>query len=750
MIATLSPNTVPMDPMPTAPLPPIDIGFTPKNTISINPDTGATRIEQSDGSVVISFDGNDGEDKESEFDDNLADIIDESDLNSMGEEVLRGIDEDERSRRDWEDTYNRGIDLLGLKLEDPTSDVSASGNISKVHHPLLIEAVVRYQANASAELLPSAGPVKVRDDSTGMTPDRIKLAEDFEKDFNHYLTVIRKEYYPNTRRMLFAQGFCGNGFKKIYRCPLRKAPVSDYVAAKDLIVSNDADSLSNAARITHRTTMRHSVMKRLQLGGHFRDIELGQPNSQPTQVDQKIAAVEGINKQISLPADHPYTIYECYTEYDITGFEHKDDDDKPTGLPLPYRITIDKDSRKVLEVRRNWKENDDDYNARQRFVKYGYIPGLGFYDYGLVHLLGQTARALTAIERQLIDAGQFSNFPGLLISDVGGRQETTQIRVPPGGAHVIKTGGMPIGQVVMSLPYKEPSGVLVNIAKVIEDNGRRLGGTAEVNVGDGRADVPVGTTIALIEQSTKVEAAVHKQNHESQQQEFLLLKELFEEEPDALVKGSKNPARMWKSAAEVSDVDLVPASDPNTPSHIHRVMKATALQQIDSANPGVLQKRAVVTIMLSTLGYSPQSLMVPAGTPTNAPQIDPAKMAKVAVDKQKIAAKGQETMINTQLKSATTQLEMKDREAERQNRLEIQKLKTTGAIVQQESQKRHDSESDARDIHAQHVGRTMDHTHTILQQQHDHHLGMAEQAEQQAHEKELAKSESNMVSSSES
>lgn len=753
MIATLSPNTVPMSP-PTnaAGLPPVDIGFTPANTVIVNPDTGAVHVEQADGSVTISFGKDKVDGAETEFDDNLSDSIDDSTLNMIAEDVLRGIDEDERSRRDWEDTYNRGIDLLGLKLEDPTSDVSASGNISKVHHPLLIEAVVRYQANAGAELLPSSGPVKVRDDQPGADPERVAMAEAFEKDFNHYLTVVRKEYYPDTRRMFFAQGFCGNGFKKIYRCPIRKAPVSDYVAAKDLIVSNDAVSLSNASRVTHRTTMRHSVMKRLQLNGHFRDCELTQPNSQPTTTDKKIGEVEGISKQINFPADHPYTIYECYTEYDISGFEHEDEDGEPTGLPLPYRITVDKDSRKILEIRRNWKEGDDDYIARQRFVKYGYIPGLGFYDYGLIHLLGQTARALTAIERQLIDAGQFSNFPGFLLSDVGGRQETTQIRIPPGGGQTIKTGGLPIGQVVMPIPYKEPSGVLVNIAKAVEDNGRRLGGTAEVQVGEGRADVPVGTTIAMIEQSTKVEAAVHKQNHESQQQEFLLLKELFEEDPQALWKFARNPQRKWEQAQEVADVELVPASDPNTPSHIHRVMKATALSQVSSAPSaaGLYNQRAVQVILLTTLGYSPSALLNPVGTPTpQGPAPDPSKMAKVQLDAAKLTEKKETTMINTQVKMAETKIEMADRQAERESREKVQTLKTMGTLAQQDHQTKASIHQQDRKERAARIEQTMDHRKDLTQQSMDHRHEEIAQARDHDHDKKLAESNSNVVSSGE-
>lgn len=754
MLTNLAPSVVSSSAPAPLDLPPREVGFTPQNTIAINPSTGVTHIEQPDGSVTISFGPSSAEDKDSEFDDNLADdnYIDESTLNLMSEELLRGIEEDERSRKDWEDTFNRGIELLGLKLEDPTSEVSASGNVSKVHHPLLIEAVVLYQAKASAELLPSAGPVKVRDDITdGTDAERTKMAEAFEKDFNHYLTVTRKEYYPDTRRMLFAQGFCGNGFKKVYRCPLRKAPVSDYVAAKDLIISNEAVSLSNAARVTHRTTMRHSVMRRMQLSGHYRDIKLSQPTTQATEVDKKIAAVEGIDKQITLPADYPYTIYEVYTEYDIPGFKHKDDDGDETGLPLPYRITIDKDSRKILEVRRNWKEDDEDKLARQVFVKYGYIPGLGFYDYGLVHLLGQTARALTAIERQLIDAGQFSNFPGVLISDVGGRQETTQLRVPPGGATQIKTGGMPIGQVVMALPYKEPSGVLVNIAKAIEDNGRRLGGTNEVQVGEGRADVPVGTTIALIEQSTKVEGAVHKQNHESQQQEFLLMKELFEADPKALAKFNKKPAHKWETAQEISDQDLVPASDPNTPSHIHRVMKATGLAQLVQQDPSGYNVRAVRTILLTTLGYSPAALLAPIGSqPAGGPQPDPAKMAKVQVEQAKVEEKKQSTMLSTQLKLHENQTEMADRQAERESREKVQGMKTAGEVAQQQGQAKTELIKANHGFQADHMGKQQDHANELMKTNLEHHHDLEEQAREHEHQKDVAESKDNMVSSTES
>lgn len=750
MTATLAPSIVSAHPASSPMLPAKEIGLTPENTITIDPQSGAVHTENGDGSVTISFGPeSDIDTDDMDFDANLADgLIPDSILNVMAENILRGIDEDLRSRRDWEDTFNRGIDLLGLKLEDPSSDVSTTGNISKVHHPLLIEAVVRYQANANAELLPAAGPVKVRDDDPdGSDPERTRMAEAFERDFNHYLTVDRKEYYPDTSRMFFGQGFCGNGFKKVYRCPLRKAPVSDYVSAPDLIVSNDVTSLSNAARITHRTYMRQAVMVRMQLSGHYRWVEMSTPNQEVTEVDKKIGGVEGIDKQITLPDNYLHCVYETYTEYDVPGLEHKDGDGDKTGLPLPYRVSIEKSSRKILEVRRNWKEDDQDYMPRTRFVHYGYVPGLGFYHYGLVHLLGQTTRALTTIERLLIDAGMFANFPGVLLSDAGGKQETTQIRVPPGGSTVIKCGGLPLGQVVMPLPYKEPGGALLNIAKEIEDDARRLGGTNEINVGEGRADVPVGTTLAMIEQATKMEGAVHKQNHRAQQEEFLLLKELFEEDPESLTKFNKKPAYKWQTAEEIADHDLVPASDPNTPSHIHRVMKATGLAQTAQMAPQLYNMYAVHTTLLTTLGYNPKALLLPPGSGQQGPQIDPAKMAKVQTDQKKVEAHLQETAMNTKAKSDQTAAEMQDRAAERQSRENVQKMKTMGAMAQQKEQEQHDEAKEARGLRAESFGRHQDHQHAMQEQQLGHQHDMDQQFSQQQHEKAVAESKDNMVSS---
>lgn len=640
----------------------------PSNS-SIDPLTGVLRIEADDGSVVIDFSPKKEKDLQEGHNANLAKDLDSTNLSSLCSDLLDGIDSDINSRSELDMLFSRGIDLLGVKLEEASSEVTTQGSVSKVWHPLLMEAVVRYQANASAEMLPSSGPVKVRDDEPLADPARMETAQAFEKDFNHYLTVVRKEYYPDTRRMFTAQGFYGNAFKKIYHCPLRRAPVSDYVSVANLIVSNDAVSLQNAVRITHKSLMSPTVMKRMQIVGAYVNQTLQQPNSQLSDLQQKIKETEGINPQFRYQ-DTPYTIYECYVDLDPTEYGLSEPD-APEGLPLPYRVTIDKDGRTILEIRRNWKEDDEDYKSIIRFVKYGFIPSLGFYDWGLIHLLGNTARALTAIERQLLDAGQFANFPGFLMSDRGSRQETTQIRIPPGGGHAIKTGGARIQDVIMAVPYKEPSTVLAALAQKIAEDGQRLGMMSEVNVGEGRADVPVGTTVALIEQATKVVASVHKQNHSSQQEEFEMLKELFKENPQALWKFAKSPARKWQMSEEFEDVELVPASDPNVPSRIHRVMMAQALAQLSQIFPS-MNKSAALDIILMTLGYNSNSNLNPPQAPgAGMPQVDPTKMATVQLKSQDMQRKAQTEIIQTKQRAQDTMVKAQTEMAQLNAKKEI-------------------------------------------------------------------------------
>jgi hypothetical protein len=302
--------------------------------------------------------------------------------------------------------------------------------MSNVRHPMLLEATLRFQANARGELLPSDGPVKVTD-SLNETEANDELAEKLERDFNYYLTSIATEYYPDTDRMLLYVGFGGCGFKKVYNCPLRQRPVSESVDAKDLIVSNAATDMANSSRVTHVITMRPSVLKRMQLAGAYREVPISAPSGIVLNpVDRQIADTQGINLTSQQTEDRDHTIYECYCELDIRGYQDKKNG-VATGLPLPYRVVIEKDSQQILEIRRNWREDDETKTAKMCFVKYPFVPGLGFYDIGLIHILGNTTNALTAAWREMLDAGMFANFPGFLYRKLMGRQNTNEFRVAP-------------------------------------------------------------------------------------------------------------------------------------------------------------------------------------------------------------------------------------------------------------------------------------------------------------------------------
>ena len=607
------------------------------------------RIEHEDGSVTISMDGRPVVPQESEAERaaewfrNLVDEIDESELGLISGELMRGIDDDIQSRNDWIEDRAQGLKLLGLKIEIPGLNGGADGapveGMSKVRHPLLLEAVLRFQANARSELLPTDGPVKMRNDAVASTLEQDSMANALEKDFNHYLTSVAKEYYPDTDRMLFMLGFGGTSFKKVYFCPLRGRPVSESVDADDLIVNQAATDLSNAKRVTHRTFLRPSTVKRLQILGVYRDVSLSTPNSaEIDSVQREKMSQQGISATASNPDDRDREIYECYCELNISGFEHKFKG-KETGLEIPYRVTIDASTKEVLSVVRNYDEGKEELpEARTAFVKYTFVPGMGFYDIGLLHILGNTTNAVTAAWREMLDAGMFANFPGFLMADTGARQNTNIFRVPPGGAALVKTGGMPLNQAIMPLPYKEPGQALMNLVSSMVETGQRVGGTSEVMVGEGRADAPVGTTLAMIEQAKMILNSVHKRMHTAQAEEFALLKQCFREHPESFYVRIKRPTVQWNEQLLIQaldDCDLVPQADPNTASHTQRVMKIMALKQLQQANPGLYDPIAIDMAALRAMGWSnPEQFMAPLSAQGKMPPEMEQKIAELQIKKQ--------------------------------------------------------------------------------------------------------------------
>lgn len=698
-------------------------------TVTVDAKSGAVTQEGPDGSTVINFPGAAPErkprDAARDFDENLADYLADDELATLASRLLEGIEADERARLEWEETANKGADYLGTTLEEPSAQPSPNGTISKVHHTLLMEAVAKSWSNARAELLPVSGPVKVRDDKPPGAPEaapalaapvgighnggppldaapppgtkpmsRSELADALEMDFNHYLTVVDKPYYPDFSKMLFSRALVGTQFRKVYRCPIARRPVSRWVKAQDLIVSPDASHLTDAARVTERIRMRQSTVKRLQKQGHYRDVSLVTPTEQPTPTETKVAQNQGINIQPQLTEDHRHLIYECLTESEAGPLGEDENGNKP-GFPLPYRISIDKDSRQVLEIRRNWREGDDEYKVRQRYVKYGFIPGLGFYDLGFIHLIGNPQRACTAIERILIDSGMLKSMPGGVISSgPGSRVQTTEIRAGLGQFQPINTGGQDIRAVIMPFPFAEPSNVLAAEKAMIAADARRLAGIIELPVGEGRVgDVPVGTIMSYIEAIAQVPGAVHKDDHIAQQEEFELLKELFCEEPEALWKFNKSPARQWQIAKEIEDQDLIPAADPNTPSMVHRLKRLEALIMMAGMPQfaGIANARSVWDMGLRILAVDqPQEFTMPPQPPQAAPDPNAAKAAaqvqiaqtKAQTDVTTATIKGQTALETTKMESADRAAQSESEERRAAMSLEGKKIEAAHGTAQ--------------------------------------------------------------------
>jgi hypothetical protein len=681
---------------------------------------GALKIEHPDGSVTIDLNPPDEKDdgpETTEFDRNLALKMSDDELSSIASTLIEGIDRDNQSRSKWLETRALGISLLGLELEKPRAGAGSESapieGISTVRHPILLEATVSFQATARAELLPASGPVKVRNDAPSPPKEVVQqtsaqqqliesmqsqdeLAQALEKDLNHYLTVTATEYVPDTDRMLFYVGFGGDGFKKVYNCPLRRRPVSESIDAEDLIISNTTTDIQNSGRITHRIKMRPSVLKRMQIMGVNRDVDLSPPAITTTSpVDKKMEAISGVTEANKLPEDRDYEVYETYCELDLDEFAPKGL--KGKGLPLPYRVTIEKDSRKILDLRRNWQEDDEQALAKQFFVQFPFIRGLGFYGIGFIHLLGNTANALTAGWREALDAGMFANFPGFIYSKGLGRQLSNQFRIPPGGGIGLDVGpGQRIQDSVMPVPYKEAGAGFISLLTHIEETGRRLASTAEVSVGEGKQDAPVGTTLALIEQASKVMDSAHKRLHASQAEEFKLLKCRFKEDPEALWRHNKKTTIKWKKdqfIQALDDCELVPVADPNNPTSLHRLAKGAIIKQLQAANPALYDEVAVDMRVMRISDIDPAGLFKASPTP---PPPDPRMVAI----QEKAKAQGQMSQIQlleTRIKAATAAQAIQDKAQDRASREKIEgmKIQLEGLKIKEEQLiHAHDAEKD--------------------------------------------------------
>jgi hypothetical protein len=612
-----------------------------------------------DGTVTVNFGGLGmaPSSEASDHDANLADHVDMGTLSGIAEDLLRLITDDLQRQEQRLADIVKGIDLLGVKLEEPKTEPNDEG-ISVVRHPLLLEAVLRFQANARGEMLPADGPVKVANegDSTLYMDEQAKQLED---DFNYYLTSGAPEYYPDADRGFFSLGLSGESYKKVYFHPLKRRPVSETIDRKDIILSDGAVSLESCARITHRTRMRPSVVKQMQLIGAWRDVSLTLGAFMPdlNRVDRKLDEISGIqpNYQIGGLEDPDREIYECYCELDLNGFEHKEDGE-PTGLPLPYRVTLDKESRQILEIRRWWEEGDESYVRKEVFVEYIFVPAFPGVNLGLLHILGNASRALTAAWRIALDSGMLANFPGGIMARSTGKQQTTNIRVGPGQVAPLDVDGVPLSQAFMPLPYRDVTGGFLNLIQNVEQTANRVGMMAEVAVGEGRQDAPVGTTIALIEQATKVINAVHKRMHTAQCKEFALLKELFRRDPESLWRSNKNPnfqGDVQRLQEALENKDIVPKADPNTSSQTMRIQKAIAIYTLAQQNPAAFDQKAVYERIMAMIGIEDAQGLFTKAPPPGAAQPDPTRM----MDAQAKLMSAQAKMAETQVKARTADIE---------------------------------------------------------------------------------------------
>lgn len=547
---------------------------------------GISSLEEPD--VEIELDSEpDVEIETASFNDNLAEYMSESELQSIAGELISDFDDDISSRRDWIQAYVDGLELLGLKIEERTDPWPGACG---VYHPLLSEALVKFQAETIMEIFPASGPV--RTEIIGKeTPEKMEAAKRVESDMNHQLTDVMTEYRPETERMLWGLGLSGNSFKKVYYDPSLGRQIAIFVPAEDVVVPYGASNIESSPRVTHVMRKTENELLKLQVMGFYRDIDLGQPNNTMDEVEKKIAEKMGFRAS----SDYRYKLLEMQVDLDLPGFEDED------GIAVPYLVTIEKGSNNILAIRRNWKEKDKLKLKRQHFVHYGYVPGFGFYYFGLIHLIGAAAKSATSITRQLVDAGTLSNLPGGFKTR-GMRVKGDDTPIAPAEFRDVDVPSGAIKDNLMLLPYKEPSQVLTSLLGVIVDDARKFANAADITASDMSSNAPVGTTLAILERTMKVMSAIQARVHYSLKQELRLLKSIiadytpeeYDYEPE---EGSKKAKK-----SDYDMVDVIPVSDPNAATLSQKVVQYQAVIQLAQTAPQIYDMEYLHRQMLEVLG----------------------------------------------------------------------------------------------------------------------------------------------------
>ena len=568
---------------------PLEITIEDPESVEIGIDGVSLRIEQDD-------------EEEDDFSANLAEDMDERELQSLASDLIGEFDEDISSRKDWMQTYVDGLELLGMKIEERTEPWEGACG---VYHPLLSEALVKFQSETMMETFPAAGPVKI--EIIGKeTTEKKDAAERVRDDMNHQLTDVMKEYRPEHERMLWGLGLSGNAFKKVYYDPGLERQASIFIPAEDIVVPYGASNIETSERVTHVMRKTKNEVIRLQVAGFYRDVDLAEPVNALDEVEKKIAEKMGFRAT----SDDRFKLLEMHVNLDLPGYEHKDEKGKPTGIALPYVITIEKGTSNVLAIRRNWEPGDKTHAKRNHFVHYGYIPGFGFYCFGLIHLIGAFAKSGTSILRQLVDAGTLSNLPGGFKTR-GLRIKGDDTPISPGEFRDVDVPSGTMRDNILPLPYKEPSQTLYQLMNQIIDEGRRFAAAADMKVSDMSANSPVGTTLAILERTLKVMSAVQARIHYAMKQEFRLLKKIIadytpEEYSYEPIEGSRRAKK-----SDYDQVNVIPVSDPNAATMSQKVVQYQAALQLAQSAPQLYDLPLLHRQMLDVLGIKNYQKLVP-------------------------------------------------------------------------------------------------------------------------------------------
>jgi hypothetical protein len=575
-----------------------EMGMAPVLEIEVE-DPESVTIGMGDIEIELSPDK---EGTDEEFDANLADFMADRELESLGSELVADFTKDIGDRKDWIKTYVDGLKLLGLKYEERTEPWSGACG---VFHPMLTESVVRFQSEGIMETFPAAGPVKTQILGKD-TPEKEEASTRVREDMNYQLTEVMQEYRPEHEKLLWNLPLAGSAFKKIYYDPSIGRQIAMFIPAEDIVVPYGASSLERAERVVHVMRKTENEVKKLQEAGFYSDVDLGEPTSELDDIEKQKAEEMGM----SAVQDERFRILEMHVDLDLPGYEHTDKKGEKTGIALPYVVTVEKGTQKILAIRRNWYEGDELHMKRQHFVHYQYIPGFGFYGYGLIHLIGGYAKSATMLIRQLVDAGTLSNLPGGLKSR-GLRIKGDDTPIAPGEFRDVDVPSGSIRDNILPLPYKEPSQVLFALFQNIVQEGRQFASAGDMNVSDMSAQAPVGTTLAILERTLKVMGAVQARMHYSMRQEFRLLKAIiadytpedYDYEP---VEGSRR--------AKKSDYDMVaviPVSDPNAATMAQKIVQYQAALQLAQTAPQLYNLPLLHRQMIEVLGIKNAAKLIP-------------------------------------------------------------------------------------------------------------------------------------------